>query len=90
MKLKAYRYVLIAIPCLIGFSLVFVAQNEAYILASMIDDPSWTVWMDEMRLRGIFQIMLTFIYCLILVGIAVLLYFGEFYFCKYIDSRKKG
>jgi len=89
MKLNAYRYILIAIPCLIGFHLVFLAQNEAYFITSLINDPSWTEYMTEMRLRGNIQTVLIFLYCLILIGIAVLLYFGEIHFCRYIDNRRK-
>jgi len=91
LKIKLYRYVLITVAFLIGFQILYAIMDESYIIRSLMDADEWTLeYIAEIRLRMTITNILTFLYCLILVGIAVGLYFAEFGICKYIDNKRKS
>ena len=88
MKINFYKYVLMTMAVLLGFHLYDTIVFESMSLFYTIEYPVLFESMTEMRLMMSFSHMLVFIFCVILLVIAIGLYLTEFYVCRYIKNKR--
>lgn len=89
MKINFYKYVLMTMAVLLGFHLYDTIVSESVIFFYSIEYPEMLEYMAEMRLLMNFGHILTFIFCMVLLVIAIGLYLAEFYICKYIKGKRE-
>lgn len=89
MKINFYKYVLMTIAVLLGFHLYDTIVSESMILFYTIEYSTLPELMTELRLTMNFSHMLTFIFCMVLLVIAIGLYLAEFYVCRYIKGKRE-
>ncbi len=79
---------LMTMAFLLGFHLYYVVQYEAIFLRYISENRDELVYITLMRLEMSFQHIITFMFCVALLVIAIVLYLAEFYACKYIKSKR--
>lgn len=89
MKMNFYKYALMTMAVLLGFHLYDTIVSESMIFFYSIEYPEMLEEMAQMRLLMNFGHILTFIFCMVLLVIAIGLYLVEFYICKYIKSKRE-
>ena len=83
-----YKYVLMTMAFVLGNHLYYVITYESMFLKIISENPESAEYIMYMRLDESFSNIITFMFCVALLVIAIVLYLAEFYTCKYINKAK--
>jgi len=93
LKIKLYKYVLIAMSFLLGFHLYSTVQIESGFLLSLIENPEYAeeiiAYYEIQRKLINMALVLTILFCVVLVVVAGVLYKIELSICKKIKSKRR-
>ena len=92
LKIKLYKYVLIAMSILLGFHLYTTVQTESVFLLAIVENPGMLEMINgyyEMQRKLINMAhIVTFLFCVLLAVVAGALYKIEFSYCEKRELKR--